>query len=87
MWGDAAVAVRAGAAELATFVCRNNSDMTCSDDASLASQAIFHGRKWAGRSEGKILLSLSSPRPLPPVKNRLAREAMTMPVSLRCVAR
>ena len=23
---------------------------------SLASQAIFHGRKWAGRSEGKIRL-------------------------------
>ena len=35
MWGDAAVAVRAGAAELATFVCRNSSDMTCSDYASV----------------------------------------------------
>ena len=28
---DAAVALRAGAAELATFVCRSSSDMTCSD--------------------------------------------------------
>ena len=29
------MAVRAGAAELATFVCRSSSDMTCSDDASV----------------------------------------------------
>ena len=35
MWGDAAVAVRAGVAELATFVCRSSSDMTCSDYASV----------------------------------------------------
>ena len=37
VWGDAAVAVRAGVAELATFsfVCRNSSDMTCSDYASV----------------------------------------------------
>ena len=31
VWGDAAVVVRAGVAELATFVCRSSSDMTCSD--------------------------------------------------------
>ena len=35
VWGDAAVAVRAGVAELATFVCRSSSDMTCSDYASV----------------------------------------------------
>ena len=43
VWGDAvvparpsrAVAVRAGAAELASFVCRSSSDMTCSDYASV----------------------------------------------------
>ena len=37
MWGagDAAVAVRAGVAELATFVCRSSSDMTCSDYTSV----------------------------------------------------
>ena len=37
VWGDAAVAVavRAGAVELSTFVCRSSSDMTCSDYASV----------------------------------------------------
>ena len=35
VWGDAAVAVRAGVAELATFVCRSSSDMICSDYASV----------------------------------------------------
>ena len=35
MWGDTAVAVRAGEAELATFVCRSSSDMICSDFASV----------------------------------------------------
>ena len=35
VWGDAAVAVRAGAAELATIVCRSSSDMACSDYASV----------------------------------------------------
>ena len=35
VWGDAAVAVRAGVAELATFVCRSSSDMTCSDYAGV----------------------------------------------------
>ena len=35
VWGDTAVAVRAGAAELASFVCRSSSDMTCSDYASV----------------------------------------------------
>ena len=30
MWGDAAVAVRAGVAELATFVCSSSSDMSYS---------------------------------------------------------
>ena len=35
MWGDTAVAIRAGEAELATFVCRSSSDMTCSDFTSV----------------------------------------------------
>ena len=35
VWGDAAVAVRAGVAELATFVCSSSSDMTRSDYASV----------------------------------------------------
>ena len=35
VWGDAAVAVRAGAAELATIDCRSSSDMACSDYASV----------------------------------------------------
>ena len=35
VWGDAAVAVRAVAAELATIVCRSSSDMACSDYASV----------------------------------------------------
>ena len=35
VWGDAAVAVRAGAAELATIVCSSSSDMACSDYASV----------------------------------------------------
>ena len=34
----------------------NEHSMDTSSSASLASQAIFHGRKWAGWSEGKIRL-------------------------------
>ena len=32
----------------------NNINEQTRSEPSLASQAIFHGRKWAGRSEGKI---------------------------------
>ena len=47
-WGDAAVAVRAGAAELATFVCRSSSDMTCSDYASVfALRGMLRGTSMA----------------------------------------
>ena len=40
---------------------------------SLASQAIFHGRKWAGQSEGEKFPHFAPPTS--PVKNRLVREA------------
>ena len=50
MWDDAAVSVRAGVAELATFVCRSSSDMTCSDYASvivLRCQVSLRGTRMA----------------------------------------